>query len=196
MTAVASVEALKVVALRLHAKLYAPAHARERRVAELGFLSKLLDEIPHEPGHLAVIERQIYDERHVEAPEAPLSARLTERYGSWRRACYAAWTLRQDGRWTEGGFPWTTLSVGEAQSRPYTVEEAIEAVRLATDSLGFVPSSTQYTRWQQSRKVKARSKGLVIRLPRHSRICQLLAPSAAPGQGWRHSCKAALERPG
>src|SRR4051812_709019 len=82
---------------RLHARVHAPKAAAERRLADLGYLAGLLDERPQPPERLPYIERKIYDQRRpLEAPEAPLTARLTERYGSWERACYAAWGLLDD----------------------------------------------------------------------------------------------------
>jgi len=188
-----SAEALQEVALLLHAKLHAPAHARERRVAELGFLAALLAEVPQPPEELPYIERQHYDERRAkDATQSPLSARLTERYTSWKRACYAAWTLLDDGRWTEGGFPWPASLPGKAQHPPYTRDEAIASIRLCRDALGRVPSSHAYERWRQNRISRARSRGQAIRLTSYLRIITLLAPNEPRRGRWKKACAVAL----
>lgn len=185
--------ALREVAMRLHAKLFAPAHARERRVVELGFLAKLLAEAPQPAGLMPYIERQVYDTRREhDAPSAPLSARLTERYANWRRACYAAWTLLDDGRWTEGGLPWPASPPGKVQSPPYTSDEAIASLKLCAEAIGRMPSSAAYARWRQNRINVARLRGAHVRLARQERIGALLAPDAQPYRRWREACRVAF----
>jgi hypothetical protein len=189
MTEVASRAALREVAVRLHAKLNAPANARERRVAELGFLAKLLAEFPQHPGRLPYVERGLYDERRPsDAPDAPQSARLAEHYTSWRRACYAAWTLLDDGRWTEGGLPWPASLPGKVQPPPYTRDEAIASLKLCAEAVGRVPSSSAYLRWRQNRINLGRSRGAEVRLVSQRRVSELLAPEAMPRERWRNAC--------
>lgn len=193
MIEMSSAAALQEVALLLHAKLHTPALARERRVAELGFLATLLAEVPQPPEELPYIERQHYDERRAKASSpSPLSARLTERYTSWKRACYAAWTLLDDGRWTEGGLPWPASLPGKTQQPPYTREEAIASIRLCRDALGRVPSSAAYTRWRQNRIHRAHTRGDAIRLTSHVRIINLLAPNEPSRRRWKKACAVAL----
>jgi hypothetical protein len=185
--------ALAEVASLLHGKLHAPGHARVRRVAELGLLAQLLTERPQPPEQLPLTERKLYDERQANdtGSTAPLSARLVERYGSWKRACYAAWSLLDDGRWTEGGLPWPASPPGKTQEHAYTRDEAIASLRQAAESLGRVPSSTAYMRWRQNRLNRARSRGLRLRLAAEKRITDLLVPDVPEGDRWRAACEVA-----
>src|SRR4051812_33464443 len=94
-----STKSLEEVGRALHEQLNAPPTAAETRVAFLGLLTELLEEVPQLPSELPYVPRTVYDERRAANPSAgPPSARLQERFGSWRRACHAAWGLRSDGR--------------------------------------------------------------------------------------------------
>ena len=104
MIAVLPENAAAEIARALHANLNAPPTAADYRVKELGFLARLLDEKPQPPDRLPYIARKLYEARRAtDAAFAPPAARLQERFGSWSRACHAAWGLLEDGRcWAPG----------------------------------------------------------------------------------------------
>src|SRR4051794_10955654 len=100
-------EAVEEVGRALHAKLNAPPTARERRGEELFFLMKVLETRAQRPERLPYVPRKEYDaRRRAEAADVPPSARLQEKYGTWQRACYAAWGLLADGRSFGEAQPW------------------------------------------------------------------------------------------
>lgn len=176
-------EAVEEVGRALHARLNAPITAAERRVKELLFLTRLLEEQPQPPDRLPYIPRKLYDQRRVtDAPDAPLSARLHERFGSWIRACHAAWGLRDDGR-----------SFGEAQPWPrtprrrnaYSVDEAKASVRQCADAIGHRPSSYEYHMWVMTRRARARAAGETVVIVHLSTVNRLLAPDRKDRNGWR-----------
>lgn len=178
-------DAAKTLAWALHAQLNAPASAAERRVAELGFLTRLLDEVPHDPDGLPLIPREHYEKRQpIEAPDAPKAARLVERYKSWKRACWAAWGLQADGRSTLGGMPWSVFVLKEQRPANYTRDDAIAALQTCAARIGRLPSSKEYHAWRGVRKTRARSRGETERLPSTVRVLDLLAPRRQPGEGW------------
>jgi hypothetical protein len=175
-------ELLAELARNLHAKLNLPASPAERRANELGFLSRLLDELPQYPGRLPYVERKIYDERRkVCHAGAPSSSRLQERFGSWPRACRAAWGLHPDGRSIGDRDPWARPRRGV----PYTVEEAEASVRLCAEAVGHVPSSHEYHMWVIARRARARASGEHVRIAHLSSVYRLIAPDRSGGNGWR-----------
>src|SRR5439155_12421133 len=124
------------------ARLNAPPSAAERRVKELHFLTRLLEEQPQPLNRLPYVPRKHYDERRAtDAPEAPPSARLQERFGSWARACHAAWGLREDGRSFGEEQPWPRPP---RRRKPFAIEDAKTSVRQCADAIGRIPSAYQY----------------------------------------------------
>jgi len=168
----------------LHAKLNAPPAAAELRVRELGFLMRLLEERPQYPERLPSMSRKLYDARRTQNPTAaPPSARLQERYGSWIRACYAAWGLLEDGRSWGPGEPWSKPT---RHPRNYQLDEAIASVRHCADALGHIPSSSEYHEWILNRRRRARQMGQSTRpFVHYSSVMRLLAPDRFGGNGWR-----------
>lgn len=165
-----------------HQRLFAPQTFAQRRAAELGFLAKLLDEVPQSPDRLPYVQRAEYDKRRpTEAPDAPLSARLVERYGSWRKACYVAWGLLPDGsnRYIKG--PVT----GRPRPAPYTREEAVASVLQCAEAIGHIPSSGEYHTWQLACRRRAREQGRSVRLARYGSMLNLIAPDRTRRNGWQ-----------
>jgi hypothetical protein len=176
-------EAIEEVGRALHARLNAPPTAAERRVRDLAYLAELLDERPQFPDRPAYIPRKLYDERRAaEKPEAPPSARLQQRFGSWERACKAAWGLKPDGRSIGDGYPWTSFGGG----RMFTEEEARVSVRQFASKFGRAPSSTEYHQWVIACRARARSEGTDIRqFVNINAVYRLLAPDRRKRNGWR-----------
>lgn len=169
------------LARALHAKLNTPPTAAERRVDELGSLARVLEERPQYPEVLPYIPRNYYDQRRLETGIGALSARLVERYGSWPRACHAAWGLLQDGRRFGTGQPWPRPPRGP----DYTVEECIASVRECAAAIGHIPSSIEYHRWVMNRRARARTAGRPSRAVHISTVYRLLAPERKNRQGWQ-----------
>jgi hypothetical protein len=168
----------------LHAKLNAPPTAAERRVNMLRLLAQMLDEQPQHPGNLPYIARQIYDQRRSQNPSlGPTSARLQREFGSWARACYAAWGLLDDGRHWGEGEPWARPP---RQGKGFTATEAITSIRTCAKTLGRVPSSYEYHTWVINRRARARRLGQSTRpFVLHQSVLRLLAPDRRGGNGWR-----------
>lgn len=168
----------------LHAKVNAPPTAVERRVKALRLLARVLDEQPQYPDRLPIIPRKVYDARRSEDPSlGPPSARLQERFGSWARACHAAWGLLDDGRSWGKGEPW---------SRPprhptnYELGEAVASVRNCAAALRHLPSSSEYHGWVLNRRAQARAGGESTRpFAHYASVLRLLAPERSSGNGWR-----------
>ncbi len=184
MLAVLDDDARETLARALHQHVHAPPSASERRVAELGFLSRLLNEQPQPPDRLPYIARKLYDERRErDAPDAPLSARLQEKFGSWPRACHGAWGLLEDGRSWGPGEPWPRPP---RHPKDYTPEEAAASVRRCADVLRRIPSSTDYHKWCLNCRRRARDAGQSTRPYVHyASVLRLLAPDRSGGNGWR-----------
>jgi hypothetical protein len=174
-------ERRETLAGALHQHVHAPPTAAERRVAFLGLLARLLNEHPQPPERIPYVERQQYDERRAaETSDAPSSERLVERFGSWKRVCWAAWLLQPDGRKATGGTPYSRLYPGRSRPPEYTVEECFASIRACADALGRAPSSADYHRWSLKKKRDARDAGQECRIVRMSIILRLLAPDDAP----------------
>lgn len=168
----------------LHAKRNVPPTPAERRLKMLRPLARLLEERPQYPEYLPYIPRKEYDARRGEDPSlGPPSARLHERFGSWARACHAAWGLLDDGRSWGPGQPWPRPP---RDPRNYAVTEAETSVRSCKEALGHVPSSDEYHHWVINRRARARAAGTSTRpyVPYHS-LMRLLAADRAHGNGWR-----------
>lgn len=176
--------AVAEVGRALHAKLNAPPTAAERRGADLGFLARLLDEKPQHPDQLPYIPRMMYDARRARNQSAgPPSARLQEKFGSWARACHAAWGLLPDGRSWGRGEPWPRPP---RHPKNYEREEAVASVRRCRKALGHIPSASEYHAWIQNRRARARITGTTVRpFAPYSTLMRLLAPDRANGNGMR-----------
>jgi hypothetical protein len=179
-----SPQAREELGLVLHARLHRPKTAATRRVEELGLLARLLDEYPQPPGHLPYVERKLYDERRLrERPGAPTSARLQRKFRTWRRACDAAWGLREDGRSRGSGMAWTRL---RRHPQNYRVEEAIASVRASAEVFGRIPSSWEYHQWIINRRRRARDSGQTTHpfVP-YKRVLGLVASDRSGRDGWQ-----------
>jgi len=125
----------------------------------------------------------VYDARRPkEALNAPPSARLTERYGSWPRARRAAWGLLEDGRYFGDAHPWPNQA---KRRHVYTVDEAAASVRECAAAVGRIPSSFVYLHWGINRRARARASGESCRIAGHQTVLRLLAPDRSKGNGWR-----------
>jgi hypothetical protein len=177
-------DAREAIARALQAKLNAPPTAAERRVRELSFLTELMDEQPQNPDRPAYIPRKLYDRRLAQIPnEAVTSARLQDRYGSWARACHAAWGLLHDGRSWGRAQPWPRPP---RCAKNYDRDEAIASVRAAAGAIGHLPSSSEYHAWVLNRRARARACGASTRPYVHyASLMRLLAPDRSGGNGWR-----------
>jgi hypothetical protein len=186
MIAVTPDQALKAVAHALHARLNAPESALKRRVAELGFLAAQLEEHPQNPNVLPSLRQEIYDEtRRRAAPKAPSSEVLAKRYGSWKRACYAAYGLRIDGSKNAPGLPWPAMWSGKSATGKYTRAECVASVELCGAAIGRRPTSFAYNEWRINRLARARAKGEDIRVASVGRILAVLAPERGDRNGWQ-----------
>lgn len=155
-------EALAELEHTLAVKLSGTPTAAARRVCELGALATLLAEQPPplmdgKVPTVAIEAYEIYREKH--APDAPDHRRLVERYGSWLRACRAAYLLLPDGRFRGPGHPWASPSRGRTRVSKYTVDELHEGIRLCGRSLGRAPSSGDFHRWGREKRRLARLAG-------------------------------------
>jgi hypothetical protein len=127
MIAVLPPAAVEELGRALHAKLNAPPTPAERRVKRLRFLARLLEQRPQYPECLPYVPRKEYDAGRARDPSVgPPSARLQEQFGSWARACHAAWGLLDDGRSWGRGQPWPRPP---RHPRDYDPEEAIAGVQ-------------------------------------------------------------------
>jgi hypothetical protein len=179
-----SLESLEELGRALHERLNAPPTAATRRVKALGPLTKLLEEVPQFPGDLPYVPRNLYDERRAAQPSAgPPSARLQEQFGSWTRACHAAWGLRDDGRSWGPGEPWARPP---RRPKNYSAEEATASVRACAAAIGRIPTSQDYHVWVMNSRRRARSSGQDTRpLVHYSSVMRLLAPDRMRGNGWQ-----------
>jgi hypothetical protein len=184
MTALLPAEAALELGRALHAKLNAPPTAAERRVKGLGFLARVLDERVQYPERLPYVPRDLYELRRTNNPSlAPPSARLQERFGSWARACHAAWGLLEDGRSWGPGEPWGRPP---RHAKNYEASEAEASVRRCSDALGRVPSSSEYHGWVINRRTRARDRGESTRpFVHYASVLRLLARDRSGGNGWR-----------
>jgi hypothetical protein len=160
-----------------------------RRVAELGFLAELLSRTPRERGFkISYAAREDHD--RLRPPDAPASARLVERYGSWRAACWHAYGQLPDGRWLGPSRPWPSALRGQARIRPYTREEVLASIRHCARELRRRPTHTDYERWLRAKRRRALLTGKMIRLAGHSAIYRHFPASTG---GWNAALKEALQ---
>jgi hypothetical protein len=138
----------------------------ERRVAELGALAEMLNDLTPEPGwSYAMIKQAEYDRRRP--PEAPAGWILSKRFGGWKRACKAAYGLKQGGRTRGRSYHAWPHEPGRGQPRvsEYTFDEVIRAIRRCGLELACRPTSTSYLRWYKTKRRLARERGMSIRIP-------------------------------
>ena len=160
-----------------------PPTAAERRVSELGFLARLLDERPQSPERLPYVDRKIYDERRkTDAPMAPSSARLQVRFGSWPRVCPTPLSvfLRTVAQLDQGK-PWAQRPPRRGR---VTVEDAEASVRLSAKAIGRIPSSYEYHFWVANRRARERRTGREIDTVTYASVMRLLAPERRNRNGW------------
>jgi hypothetical protein len=172
------------LARAFHQHLNALLPASERRVAELGFLARLLGEQLQDPDHLPYIARKLYDVRRSANPSlGPSSAALQKRFGSWARACHAAWGLLDDGRSWGPGQPWPRPP---RHPQNYEKDDATRSVRACTSAIGHIPSSFEYHRWVINRRARARGTGTPVRpyVPIRT-VYRLIAPDRSDRNGWQ-----------
>jgi hypothetical protein len=194
MLAAAPPGALEEVARALQNKLNEPRSAAARRVSELGLLAVCLDEHPQEAGLSPRVPGDVYDlERARSAPDAPSAETLARRFGSWKRACYAASGLRIDGSKSGAGHAWASGLPGKRRGEPYNRAECIESVRLCAEAIGRRPSSHAYSAWRMNRRARARAAGGQVRLAPMRRILAVLAPGRGERDGWRIVLGVALD---
>lgn len=191
----APIDAVQEIARGLQDRLYQPQSAAACRVAELGLLAYCLAEQPQDPWLGPQVTADYYDEqRALRATDAPSAETLARRYGSWKRACYAAYGLRIDGSKSESGLPWASSIQGQPPRIPYSREECIESVRLCAEAIGRRPSSSAYATWRRNRRARARAAGEKIRLAPVRRILKLLASERGERDGWRIVLEVALSK--
>jgi hypothetical protein len=167
MVRVATPDAGRHVHRLLAAELAGLPTARELRLAELGFLKSMLPDSPDDRCEFTTCERATYDE--LRPTTAPSSRHLVDQYGSWSRACRAAYSLDEDGSPRAAGKPWPTTNRGKPHEL-FTQDELLAAVRQCAEELraaGLVgrPTSWQFDEWVRRRKLEARRRGQDIRLP-------------------------------
>lgn len=140
-----------------------PRRPAEQRLAELGFLAPLLNQIPPRQGFgFPVLQRKEYD--RLRPASATSSAALVKRYGSWNAACYAAYGLQPDGRWAGPGRPWPS-SRGRPAMKSYTREEVLAALCQCQRELSRRPTAVVFARWRREKRDDARKRGTRVRLP-------------------------------
>ncbi len=157
-------EAISELERALSLKLTGSPSAAERRVRELGALAALLSRqpvVPGDPDDIPAVQIDEYERFCAEhAPDAPDHRRLVERYGSWLKACRAAYELLPDGRSRGPGHPWPSPTRGKRRVRAYTKGELHAAIRRCGVELGRAPSSGDFHRWTREKKRLARLAGV------------------------------------
>jgi hypothetical protein len=140
-----------------------PTTPAEQRLAELGSLASILNPLPPRPGFgFPTLPHKEYD--RLRPATATSGSVLAKRYGSWNAACYAAYGLQPDGRWTGPGQPWPS-SYGRPATKPYTRDEVHEALRQCQHDVDRRPTTKVYDRWRREKSADARRRGTKIRLP-------------------------------
>lgn len=171
---VAMLETLDALALAeleraLRLRLTPAFTAAQRRVEELGFLARLLDELPAptRSNGIPQLHRAVYESRQpLEAPDAPTAKTLVAHHGSWQRVCRAAFGLLPDGRTRAKVSPWASATRGKPRTPKYTREHVRAAIRSCAEALGRLPDASAYQRWSTETKRLARERGAEIpRLP-------------------------------
>lgn len=206
-----SSSALAELESALRGRLTPTTTAAERRVAELGFLAQLLEEIKPsssprpEAGaeigrgrrrgddvQVPLLAREVYESRQpTESPASPTAAQLLERYGWWPRACRSAYGLQADGRSRGGSSAWAQPLAGKRRPR-YDIDDVRANIRRCAAELGRVPSAGDYHLWAREAKAKARATGAGTnaasdhpRIPGISVVYRLFKKSGSEENRWR-----------
>lgn len=188
MLAAASERTRREIHRLLAAELQPPPTAAQRRLAELSFLSSLLDGPLVDGSEFRHCERLEYD--RLRPPGAPSSRHLVETYGSWPRACRAAYGLQQDGTTTGPGRPWPGALRGEPRPERFTRQEAIAAVQrcareLCAAGITNAPTSWQYDEWVRRHKLEAERRNQAVRLPSAAIVYRLFPTRRAGLSRWQ-----------
>jgi hypothetical protein len=153
---------IKRLEVVLRAKLRAAPTRREVREHELGALNAMLAEAGKLGHPRPRVARGDYDRDRPD--DAPLSARLVDRYGSWFKACQAASSLKLGGGTKGAPRPWPNKNRGGTRGPQFTREEIIEAVIRCAAAVDRIPSSNLYYDWSARERRRARERG--GRMPR------------------------------
>lgn len=194
MLAAASERPRREIHRLLAAELQPPPTAAQQRLAELSFLCSLLDGPVVDGSEFRQCERLEYE--RLRPPGAPSSRHLVETYGSWPRACRAAYGLQADGTTTGPGRPWPGTRRGEPKPGRYTRDEAIAVVQrcaaeLRAAGITKVPTSWQYDEWVRRHKLEAERRGQTVRLP-SAKVLYRLFPQRRRGRTkWQTVMRAA-----
>jgi hypothetical protein len=150
-------EAELAQALRQAARPRPPSPA-ERRLNDLHLLRELIrgNSFPR---------RNVYDELRRNDDSAPTSHTLLAHYGSWWEACSIAAAMREDGTLPRGPTFGGGAIRGRHQTKPYTHDQLVGALRLCAFSLGRRPTSQDYVRWRPAALRAARQRNHAARIP-------------------------------
>lgn len=158
--------ALRELELWVQSDLAVRSAVADKRAAELGALSSMLNALTPTPGwSYPTIKQAEYDRRRPQGARA--GRRLAEKYGGWKRACKAAYGLEPEGR-TRGRahHAWPSpVPRGEPRVKPYTRDEVTRAVRTCGLELACRPSSSTYVRWSAAKRRLARVNNASARIP-------------------------------
>lgn len=125
---------------RLALRLNPPVSPLDRRLSELSFAAELLGSITPRPGwSFAYTPRKHYDAQRP--PDAPSSASLVAKYGSWAEVCLHAYKLVA----TAGPFRLHLGSrkAGGIHKRRYCEQDAVAALQECARELNRSPSSKE-----------------------------------------------------
>lgn len=178
----------------LTAELQPPPTAADKRLAQLSFLSSLINGPISAGLEFGECKREEYDK--LRPPIGPSSRHLVETYGSWSRACRAAYGLQPDGTTTGPGRPWPGVRQGEPRAQPYTREEVIAVVRRCAEELRAAgitsaPTTWQYDEWVRRHKLEADRRGQTLRLPTATVIYRQFSKRKARLSRWQVVLRAA-----
>jgi hypothetical protein len=173
-------ESLRELERALASRLHQVPSAAERREAELGLLAEMLfeagysrfdyAELAAEEDALPRIPRVEYDRRRARErqawPQALESRVLSERFGSWLRACRAASGLFGFRRRKGAIRPWPNVHIGGRRNRNYTRGEVIDALMCAAEDLNrsvAMLTASAYYAWaaEQHRRAREQGAGLI-----------------------------------
>ncbi|PTL56131.1 hypothetical protein C7Y72_14145 [Paraconexibacter algicola] len=131
------------------------AHRRRLPAAERPLVDERLRSLrkrARERVGVPVVSQALYDERRP--PGSPPGETLARRYGTWLKACRAAYGLQPDGSTTGPGRPWA-VSMHAARGVPlYTREGCLAAVARCARALLRRPTSSDYVHWQRAQRAR------------------------------------------
>jgi hypothetical protein len=131
---------------RLALKLEPPFSPSARLQRDLSFAAELLRPIPPRLGwSFAYAPRNRYDRQRP--PDAPSSASLVARYGSWVEVCRRAYGLV--GERSRRGLHFAPRQArGNCNAQEYSQEDAAAGLRACARELNRPPSRHAYTHWR------------------------------------------------